>query len=94
MIVVAFIVLVVALVVWLMGFLPTEPAPPDLSGMVDDLFASDLVYWARSLVSTWFPLDVLGSALAVLMGWWVALAVFRMLAWFLALIHVGGTEAT
>lgn len=78
---------------WILDLLPSTPAAPDLVGFVQAIFASDVVHWLRGVMGPWFPVDQLVAGLGVLGAWFVALAGFRLLSWFLALIHVGGTEA-
>lgn len=91
MILLGIITLVVALVVGLIALLPTTPAPPDIAGSVDAVFAP-ISGWLGA-ANQWVPLDVLGDAVAAMVGYAAIVFGFRLLAWVLCLVHVAGDDA-
>lgn len=75
----------------LVALLPSSPAPPNLAAKVTSAFGG--VGGGLAFISDWLPLDELGTALAAMLVWMVAVHGLRLLGWLLALVHVGGTDA-
>lgn len=69
-----------------LGFLPTEPLPPSLTSLASSAIAS-----SGGLVTMGvFPVVQLGLALVAVRAAFLAYSLFRVAAWLLTLIHVGG----
>lgn len=79
------------LLLGVLNLLPTTPAPPDLAEMIDGPMAA--IGGAIAFVDDWFPFTELVACLGIIVGWMVVVHGFRLAAWLLALIHVGGTDA-
>lgn len=71
--------------------LPETPAAPDLAGMLSELIPQSRAAWA--FVDEWFPLETMAACVGILLTWMVFIHGFRLTAWVLALIHIGGTDA-
>ena len=82
---------VVGLVGAILSILPTTPTPPDLAGKFSSAFGG--IGPALGFVNVWFPVSELAVALGGLLGFMVAIHLVRLIAWVLALVHIGGTDA-
>lgn len=87
----------ITLLTGVLDLLPTDPAPPDLASMVAEAFGwmdlGGLSGDALGFVAQWVPIETLAACIGAMLLWFVAIHGLRLLAWLLALIHVGGTDA-
>lgn len=86
---VAFVIF--GLVRGIVSLLPSSPSAPDFAGMVATAFAPGTGGWG--LVGQWVPTDEIAAGLEAVVVFAVAVTLFRMLAWVLALVHIAGTDS-
>ena len=80
---------VVEVLTWVVGFLPSSPAPPDLSGIVSAFVASVSPWFG--IADTWIDLGTFTGALGLMVVWHGVVGSFRLLVYVFALLHIGGT---
>jgi len=89
MVVDAFIQILVEVVAWAIGFLPSEPGPPAMASAVGTMVQT--LSGGIGIAGTWINLSVLASVITITITWRGGIAAFRLLVWTFALLHLGGT---
>lgn len=75
----------------ILGLLPTTPAAPNLVGAWNSWWES-VEFWLAGLADV-FPLDVLSECIGILFVWFGVIYTVKLVAWLLALVHIGGSDA-
>jgi hypothetical protein len=79
------------LLAFIIGLLPTTPTAPNIAAKVTAALGGASSYFG--FVANWFPIGELATALAGMFVFLGAIHVFRLIAWVLALVHLGGDDA-
>lgn len=72
------------------SMLPTDPTPPDFAAMLSGSIG--VAAGGFGFAANWFPVGELGTAIVAMGVFMVSIHVFRLVAWLLTFVHVGGGD--